>query len=190
MTCIHEKAAGHPGTHKTVELTREAFYWRGMRSDIKRFLRNCHACRRAKAPRHKKFGQLQPLPIPQRRWADIAIDFVTGLPDYNGNNTILTVTNRLTKARYFISCRASENGTSAEATAQILIRYVWKLYRLPETIVSNRGSQFVLDMWKCFCKILDITRSLSTAYYPETDGQSENLNQSMKQYLRLYVAYD
>ena len=59
-----QKAAGHPGTYKTVKLTREAFYWRGIRSDIKRFLRNCYTCRRAKAPRHKKFGQLQPLPIP------------------------------------------------------------------------------------------------------------------------------
>ena len=132
-----QKAAGHPGTHKTVELIREAFYQRGIRSDIKRFLRNYYTCRRAKAPRHKKFRQLQPLPIPQRRQADIAIDFVTGLLDSNGNNAILTVTDRLTKARYFISCRASENGTSTEATVYILIRYVQKLYRLPETIVSN-----------------------------------------------------
>ena len=91
---------------------------------------------------------------------------------------------------YFISCRASENGTSAEATVHILIRYVWKLYGLLETIVSDRGSQFVSDIWKCFCKILGITRSLSTAYHPETDGQSENLNQSIEQYLRLYIAYD
>lgn len=185
-----QRASGHPGTHKTIELIKETFCWRGLRTEVKQFLRNCHACRRAKAPRHKKNGLLQPLLIPQRRWAYIAIDFVTGLPESNGNNAILTVTDRLTKAHHFIACRAGEFGTSAEATAIMLVRHVWKHHGLCETIVSDRGTQFVSDMWKCFCKILGITRSLSTAYHPETDGQSENSNQYMEQYLRLYVAYD
>ena len=96
-----------------------------MTGDINRFINNCHTCRRGKAPREKKHGLLEPLPIPEQRWKDIAMDFVTGLPESKkGNNAILTVTCRLSKDRHFIACKAGELGTSAEATAQMLYRHV------------------------------------------------------------------
>ena len=148
-----------------------------MTNDVSTYLRNCHACRRAKAPRDRKFGTLEPLPIPQQRWQDIAMDFVTDLPESQGMNAILTVTDRLSKERHFIACRAGDRGTSVEATAQMLLEHVWKYHGLPLSIVSDRGPQFASDVWKCFCKILGIKRKLSTAYHPETDGQSENTNQ-------------
>ena len=96
-----------------------------MTGDINRFINNCYTCRRGKAPRKKKHRLLEPLPIPEQRWKDIAMDFVTGLPESKkGNNAILTVTCRLLKDRHFIACKAGELGTSAEATAQILYRHV------------------------------------------------------------------
>ena len=89
-----------------------------MTGDINRFINNCHTYRRGKAPRKKKYRLLEPLPIPEQRWKDIALDFVTGLPESKkGNNAILTVTYRLLKDRHFIACKAGELGTSAEATA-------------------------------------------------------------------------
>ncbi len=158
-----------------------------MTKDINHFIDNCHTCRRAKAPRDKKFGELEPWPIPEQRWKDVAMDFVTGLPESQGMNAILTVTDRLPKARHFIACRAGELGTSSEVTAKMLLHHVWNLHGLPDSIVSDRGTQFVSDVWTRLCKILNIKRKLSTAYHPETDGQSENTNQWMKQWLRMFV---
>ena len=118
-------AAGHPGQRKTILFASQTFTWKGMTGDINRFINNCHTCRRGKAPREKKHGLLEPLPIPEQRWKDIAMDFVTGFPESKkGNNAILTVTCRLSKDRYFIACKAGELGTSAEATAQMLYRHV------------------------------------------------------------------
>ena len=76
-----------------------------MTADINRYINNCYACRRAKAPRDKKFGLLEPLPVPEQRWKDIAIDFIVELPESEGCNAILSVTDRLTKMRYFIPYR-------------------------------------------------------------------------------------
>ena len=96
-----------------------------MTGDINRFINNYYTCRRGKAPREKKYRLLEPLPIPEQRWKDITMDFVTGFPELKkGNNAILTVTCRLLKDRHFIAYKAGELGTSAEATAQILYRYV------------------------------------------------------------------
>ena len=81
------------------------------------------------------------------------------------------------EGRHFIACRAGDLGTSSEATAKMLLHHVWKHHGLPDFIVSDRGTQFVSDVWNRLCEILNIKRKLSTAYHPETDGQSENTNQ-------------
>ena len=188
---VHDQqSTGHPGRAKTFEHVRKVFYWRGMTADINRYINNCHACRRAKAPRDKKFGLLEPLPVPEQRWKDIAIDFIVELPESEGCNAILSVTDRLTKMRHFIPCRAGQRGTSAEETAKLMYRHVYKLHGLPDTIVSDRGTQFVSAFWVAYCKILSIKRKLSTAYHPETDGQSERSNQWLEEYLRLFISYD
>ena len=96
-----------------------------MTGDINRFINNCYTCRRGKTSREKKYRLLEPLPILEQRWKDIAIDFVTGYPELKkGNNAILTVTCRLSKDRYFIAYKAGELETSAEVTAQMLYRHV------------------------------------------------------------------
>ena len=111
-----------------------------MTGDINRFINNCYTCRRGKAPREKKYRLLEPLPIPEQRQKDIAIDFVTGFPELKkGNNAILTITCRLLKDRHFIAYKAGELRTSTEATAQMLYRHVWKYYRWSDSIVSDRG---------------------------------------------------
>ena len=118
----------------------------------------------------------------------VAMDFVTGCPlTAQGNNAILGVTCQLIKKQYFIACHSGKRGTSAKATAWLILEFVWKLYRLFESAVSDQGTQFVLDMWTCLCKILGIQRKLSTAYHPQTDGQSKNSNQWMEQHLRIFI---
>ena len=96
---------------------------------------------------------------------------------------------RLSKERHYIPCTASDEGTSAESTAMMLIREVFRLHRLPASIISDRGPQFITTVWKSFYKRLGISAKLSTAFHPETDGQTERVNQAVETHLRTYYSY-
>lgn len=135
-----------------------------MRDTIERYVRNHHVCKRAKAARDAYNGLLQPLPVSERPWVDMTMDFVTGLP-----------------------CTEENEGTLAEATAELFMRHVWSREGLPISMTSNRGPQFTAKMWNSLCKLLGIKAKLSTAWHPETDGQSEIANQEMERYLQSYV---
>ena len=187
---VHDQpACGHPGIARTYLLLKREYYWRGMRSTVTQYVQNCYTCHRTKPSRDREHGLLHPLPIPQKRWQDITIDFVTGLPLSDGNNAIMTTVDRLTKERHYIPCFAGDDGTSAEATVDILIREVFRLHGLPASIISDRGPQFIATVWKSFCKRLGIQAKLSTAYHPQTDGQSERSNQDLERHLRTYRSH-
>lgn len=188
---IHESPeVGHAGLGRTLKMIKRNYYWPRMDRTCSRYLRNCHTCRRSKAPRDTYNGILNPLPIPERPWQEITMDFVTGLPECEGKNAILVVVDRLTKMRHLIACTADgEGGTSAEKTADMIMRHVWKHHGLFDCAVSDRGTQFISEVWQHLCRMLKITSKLSTAYHPETDGQSEIVNSEMERYLRSYVNY-
>ena len=114
------------------------------------------------------------------------MDFVTGLPWSEGCDAIRVVVDRFTKQRHLIGCRSD---IDAAGTAELFLRHVFRLHGLPLDIVSDRGPQFVSDFWKHLCRRLGIERKLSTAFHPQTDGQTERLNAVMEQYLRSYVTY-
>jgi len=95
----------------------------------------------------------------------------------------------MSKERHLIPCVASEKGTSAETTAELVIQNVVKLHGLPDTVVSDRGPQFVAEFWRHLCRLLRITVKLSTAFHPETDGQTEAENKEMERFIRMYVDY-
>ena len=167
-------AVGHPGMAKTQRKIARDYYWPGILNSIRRYVRNCHVCKRAKAPRDKYNGVLKPLPVPERPWTDISLDYVTGLPEsQNGHNAILMVVDRLSKERHYIPCTAKDEGTTAEATAKLLIGNVWRYHGLPASMISDRGPQFVSDTWKGMCKILGITAKLSTAFHPERTAKAK-----------------
>jgi len=105
------------------------------------------------------------------------------------STTILTVVDRLSKERHYIPCTAGEEGTSAEETAKLFLRWVYRTHGLPDSIVSDRGTQFVSLLWKSLCARLGISSNLSTAYHPQTDGQTERANQDVERYLRSYCNY-
>jgi transposase InsO family protein len=115
------------------------------------------------------------------------MDFITGLPESGGHNAILGVVDRLTKMSHFIPCRDT---CTAEDVALMFRVYIWKLHGLPESIVSDRGSVFVSELWRTLCKELGINSKLSTAFHPETDGQTEHTNAILEQYLRAYINYE
>jgi hypothetical protein len=179
-------AAGHQGRSKTFELLSRLYYWPKMRQSVEQYVRNCDTCRRSKTPRHAPFGVLRPLGIPERPWQEITMDFVTGLPDCDGYDAILVVVDRLTKMRHFTACRTD---CSAEDLADIFLRDIFRLHGLPEVMVSDCGPQFASRFWERVCSCLHVDRRLSTAFHPQTDGQTEIFNASMEQYLRAYVSY-
>ncbi len=122
---VHNQiATGHPGYQKTMSFITRNYYWPGLKKMVQRYIQNCHSCRRAKAPRDCYNGLLKPLPILSRPWTDVTLDFVTGLFISNSYKAILMVVDHLTKERHYIPCTTDENGTTIEATAQLLLQNV------------------------------------------------------------------
>ena len=184
---VHDSpVAGHPGRAKTFDLLQRHYYWPRFYQFVARYVQHCQVCARSKPSRQGKMGVLKPLPVPERRWQDISMDFVTGLPESSGFDAILVVVDRLSKRRHFSPCLTTIN---AQELAELFLRDIWKLHGLPSTVVSDRGVLFVSEFWKKLCQLLGIKSLLSTAFHPETDGQTERVNASMEQYLRSYTDY-
>jgi len=114
------------------------------------------------------------------------MDFITGLPWSDGFDAILIVIDRLSKMRHFIACKTT---CSAQDLAQLYLSHVFRLHGLPGTVISDRGPQFVSAFWTKLCERLKIDKRLSTAFHPQTDGQTERINSVLEQYLRCYVDY-
>ncbi|KAG5715266.1 hypothetical protein E4T56_gene2989 [Termitomyces sp. T112] len=114
------------------------------------------------------------------------MDHIVELPDSEGFDAILVVICRLTKQALFIPCHTTD---TAPDFAKLFLEHIFSKHRLPDDIVSNRGPLFVSHFWQSLCKALEIKTSLSTAYHPETNRQTERINQTLEQYLRLYINY-
>ena len=182
-------AGGHPGRAKCYELVSRVYWWPNIYKYVQRFVRNCHVCSRAKPSRQCLQGWLRPLPIPERRWRDVSMDYVGPLPPSTFMGVtyryVLVFVDRLTKMRHLVPTATME----VEEATQAFYAYVWKLHGLPESFVSDRGTQFTSDVWEHLCQMLKIDAKLSTAHHPQTDGQTERLNAIMEHYLRAFVNY-
>ena len=177
-------AAGHGGRWKTVELVTRNYWWPGVMRDIGRYVEGCDLCQRMKNRTEEVVGKLKLSEVPEKPWIHLMVDFITKLPVVAGKDAILVVCNRLSKMAHFV---ATTEGTSAEGLARLFRDNIWKLHRLPESVVSNRGPQFVAELTKELNKMLGIETRLSTVFYPQTDGQTEQINQELEQYLRFFV---
>jgi len=187
---IHDSLpGGHGGRTTTYQQVSEWYYWQGMTDTIARFTNNCMTCRRSKVNRNAKHGLLHPLPVPEKYWEDISIDFITPLPlsHWCGKayRHIMVVVDRLSKKKKFIAMENLEVPTVVDK----FMEYVWREEGYPRTLVSDRGRQFTSAFWRRLCERVGTTPKLSTAHHPETDGQTENANADLKQYLRSYVNY-
>ena len=183
----HDHAlAGHPGIKKTIQLIKRRFNWPGLDKFVTDFVKSCPDCRRAKAIRHKPFGPLRFLPIPERPWSSLSMDFIEGLPPSDGHDSILVVVDRLTKMSIFIPTHKT---LTSPQLARLFIQHVFAKHGVPIDIVSDRGRHFISRFWADLCSALGIQSTLATAYHPETDGQTERVNQEIEQYLRLFINY-
>ncbi|KAI2650192.1 Transposon Tf2-9 polyprotein [Labeo rohita] len=148
-----------------------------------RFVHRSPTCNMTKSSHLRPAGLLQPLPIPQRPWSHITMDFVTDLPASNGFTTILTVIDRFSKACRLIPLAKLP---TAWETAKVILEQVFRFYGIPEDIVTDRGPQFTSRLWQAFCKQMNINVSLTSGYHPQSNGQAERLNQELTRFLRSY----
>ena len=181
-----QKSTAHLGKNKMRKIISDRYYWPGMTTDIDHYVRNYDDYRRSTIPRDKTPGLLKPLPIPERPWQHISMDFHELPKDRNGYDSVVIFVDRFGKRTITVPCHKA---ISATDTAKLYIRYVYPYFGPPLTIVSDRGPQFVSVFWKEFTGILGIKLKLSTAYHPQTDGQTEILNQYLDQRLRPFVSY-
>lgn len=177
---------GHPGTRKTVQLIMRTYFWPGLRRDVTRYIRTCHTCLRAKPVRHKPYGLLKPLPVAERPWSSVSLDHIVELPLSDGYDALLVVVCRLTKMALFIPCHTTD--TSPDF-AKLFIKHVFAKHGMPSEIVSDRGSLVNSKFFQSLCKALHIQSNLSTAFHPESDGQTERINQIVELYLRIFCSY-
>ena len=185
-----DPAAGHPNKTKTYEILSRYYYWPGIIDDVKRFVKNCYGCRRSKNSRDKYHGALKPLPVPDRRWSHISIDFIVDLPvnrDLWGRDciNIMVIVDRLSK---MVKCILMDGITVKDAAKAFYI-HIWKNHGLFNFIISDRGRTFVSYFWDQLISRFGIKADLSTVYHPETDGQTEILNFILEQYFKAYVNF-
>jgi hypothetical protein len=176
---------GHLGAARTYEQLQRVFSWPSAREDVEGYVRTCHVCQRDKAVHTGPRGLLQPLEIPGRKWESVGMDFITQLPlTPQGNTQILVFVDRCTK---MVHLAALPEGASAGDVALCFRREVFRLHGLPRTIVSDRDRKFTGRFWSELLRLLGTSRRMSTAYHPQTDGQTERMNSVVEEMLRHWV---
>ena len=171
----------HEGIQKTLERIRRDFYWKGMKATIHELVQGCLVCQRNKWETLHPAGLLQPLPVPTQIWADISMDFVEALPKVLGKSVLLVVVDRLSKYAHFIPLG---HPYSAITVAHAFFTEVFRLHGLPESIVSDRDKVFQSLFWKELFRLSGSKLSFSSAYHPQSDGQTEVVNRTIEMYLR------
>jgi hypothetical protein len=185
-SCHDSFTAGHLGQAKTLELVTRDYHWPGMRQFINEYIKSCDTCSRNKTPRQTPHGPLHPLPIPPAPWSSVSMDFIVELPLSNGFDAIYVCVDRFTKMAHF--CPTTIQVT-AEETARLYLRHVFKHHGLPTDIVSDRGTQFTSRLMSALLDLCDVKSNKSTAFHPQSDGQTERVNQVLEQYLRIFCDY-
>ncbi|GJP63550.1 hypothetical protein CLOP_g20614 [Closterium sp. NIES-67] len=174
--------SGHYGIDKTAKSLCRNYYWPDLPTDVQQYVTSCATCQRMKSSWLRPAGLLHPLEPPSRPWQQVTMDFVTGLPaGSSGNDAILVVVDRLTKMAHFAACKTK---ITAEQTTKLFLTNIVRLHGIPSAISSDRDprftSNFLTKTWQQYGTRLH----LSTAYHPQSDGQTERTNQTMEQLIR------
>ena len=176
--------AGHPGQQKTRELISRDFFWYKMTEDVNKYVNGCRKCQQTKIFPAKPQGELYPNKIPTKPFQIISVDFLTDLPPSQGYDAMMIVVDLHSKRVYTIPCHKT---ITSEGSARLFKDTVWRYEGFPETVLSDRGPQFVSEFMRELYKSLGITQNLSTAVHPQTDGQTERVNQEIEQYFWIFI---
>lgn len=171
---------GHMGIAKTLGHISENFVWPSMKQDVKLFISSCLICQQTRNDHRKSPGLLCPLPIPKKPWEDLSLDFIVGLPPFQGHTTILVVVDHFSKGLHIGLLPAHYTMTTV---ARIFMEIVGKIHGMPRSLVSDRDPLFISRFWLELFKLSGTKLKMSTAYHPQTDGQIEVMNRVIEQYL-------
>ncbi|KAJ9544144.1 hypothetical protein OSB04_023851 [Centaurea solstitialis] len=175
----------HPGATKMYRDLKTDYWWPGMKRDVARYVEKCLTCLRVKAEHQRPHGKLQPLDIPVWKWEHITMNLITKLPRTSRNvDAIWVIVDRLTKSAHFIAINES---SSSEKLADIYVKEIVARHGVPVTIISDRDVRFTSRFWSKFHEDLGTKLQLSTAFHPQTDGQSERTIQTLEDMLRACV---
>jgi hypothetical protein len=176
--------AGHFSHDKTFSKLNGSYFWLGMRTDVKKFVDRCRICQHMKG-KMQNTGLYQPLPIPERSWDIVSMDFILGLPrTQRGYDSIFVVVDKFSKMAHFIPCHKTSDATNIE---NLFFKEVIRLHGLPKSIVFDRDTKFIGNFRRTLWRKLGTHFSFSSAYHPQTDGQTEVINMSLVDLLRSLV---
>ena len=175
---------GHPDLEGTIANLQKTFYWSHLRKTLKSYIRNCPICQKIKSVTRKPYGTLYPLPVPKTPWEFLSMDFITNLPLVDGYDAICTFVDCYTKQAHFIPCSTKIN---AEQLAKLYIKNIFKLHGLSRVMIGDRDTKFTSQYWRTLMKEMKTKLNLSSAYHPQTDGQTERTHRTIEQILRAFV---
>ena len=185
MSALHNSAlGGHSGFPVTYARIKQHFAWWGMKADIRNFVTTCSVCAQAKPDRSRYPGLLSPLPVPSSSWQVISMDFIDGLPTSGTANCILVIVDKFSKYAHFVPLH---HPYTAGKVAQAFLDSVFKLHGLPTHIISDRDPVFTSAFWNELFRLAKVQLCLSSAYHPQSDGQTERVNQCLETYLRCFI---
>lgn len=185
ITMHHDSTlAGHLGQFKTLELITRSYWWPGVNRDVKQYVKGCERCQATKKSRTMPTGLLQPHDTPSKPFKKICTNMVGELPEAGGFNAIVTISDMFTKCTRFIPFHTL---LASEGMARIYRDQIFAQHGLPRAIVHDRGPQYHSIFMKELYRLLSITPNYTTAYHPQTNGQSERINQELEHYLRLFI---
>ncbi len=178
----------HVGVAKTIELVSRQFYWNNMYEEIHEYVTSCLKCQANKSSNMLPSELLQSLPIPSRAWEQVTMDLITQLPRCkSGNDAIIVFVDKLTKMVHYVACKTK---ITAPQIAHIFYNEIIRLHGVPKSIVSDRDVRFTSMFWKTLWKLMGTKLAMSTAYHPQTDGQTERVNRTLEGMLRAFVNYE
>lgn len=176
---------GHAGIQRIFARIVVVFYWPDLRRFVREFVAWCTVCQTSKPFNKAPQGLLQPLPIPGKIWHLVSMDFIVGLPPSNGKTTILVIVDRLSKHAHFAALGPQ---FTAPQVAELLVLEVIKIHGIPAQIISDRDPVFMCSFWSELFTLQGTMFAHSSAYHPQTDGQTEVLNRCLEDYLRCFAA--
>ncbi|KAI3827879.1 hypothetical protein L1987_01967 [Smallanthus sonchifolius] len=175
----------HPGADKMYQDLRQQYWWPGMKKDIALYVAKCLTCSKVKAEHQRPSGLLEQPEIPVWKWVNLAMDFITKLPrTSSGYDTIWVIIDRLTKSAHFLPIREDYR---VEKLARIYIDEIVSRHGVTLKIISDRDARFTSRFWQSLQTALGTRLDLSTAYHPQTDGQTERTIQTLEDMLRACI---